>query len=281
MAESDPAPIAQFLKDADRDRYYASLVLKPEVLPHAQALYGFNAEIASVRERVSEPGPGEIRLQWWNDALEGQEHGAVRGNPVARALLEALSLYGLPRVPLQRLIAARRFDLYQDPMPDTQSFEGYAGETASVLYHYTSMMLNEGQPVEPGDAAGHLGVAHAYVGHLAAFGFNASRGQIFLPWSVFEAAGVREGEIFSGTVSEGLLAALAQFYDAAREHLAQAEAAIGTLERKLRPAFALLPVLKGDLQRLERANATPFARPALAPEWQRIAIMTWWTWRNG
>ena len=92
--------------------------------------------------------------------------------------------------PLLRLIAARRFDLYDDPMPDLASFEGYAGETVSVLYQLAAMILNGGGPVETGDAAGHLGVAHALIGHLRAFGYNASQGRIFLPWSVFAANGV-------------------------------------------------------------------------------------------
>ncbi len=280
MAATGAAQIAESLRAADRDRYYATLVLKSDVQAHVQALYAFNAEVTSVRLRVNEPGPGEIRLQWWNDALAGEEHGSVRGNPVAGALLEALGRYGLPTVPLQRLIAARRFDLYQDPMPDTHSFEGYAGETASVLYHYASMMLNGGAPVEPADAAGHLGVAHAYIGHLSSLGFNASRRQIFLPWSVFEASGVTESELFSATVSEGLLAALAIFYDQARDHLANADRALAAPPRQVRPAYALLPVLRSDLKRLEAANAAPFAPPALTPDWQRIGMISWWALRN-
>src|SRR5690606_40306165 len=134
--------------------------------------------------------------------------------------------------------AARRFDLYDDPMPDVLSFEGYAGETASVLYQLAAMVLNDGRELESGDAAGHLGVAHALVGHLRAFGLNASRGRLFLPLSVFAANGVTEGEIFSGTVSEGLLAAHHQLTELAREHLDKADAAIGRLPRPLRSAFA-------------------------------------------
>ncbi len=123
----------------------------------------------------------------------GEGHGAVRQNPLADALLDAIAEYGLPVPALQRLIEARRFDLYDDPMPDVPSFEGYAGETVSVLYQLGAMILNGGRPVEPGDAAGHLGVAHALIGHLRAFGYNAAQGRIFLPWSVLAANGVQRG----------------------------------------------------------------------------------------
>ena len=43
-----------------------------------------------MREQVSQPLPGEIRLQWWTDMLAGAGHGGVEGNPVAAELLLAI-----------------------------------------------------------------------------------------------------------------------------------------------------------------------------------------------
>src|SRR5690606_34179510 len=157
--------------------------------------------------------------------------------------------------------AARRFDLYDDPMPDVLSFEGYAGETASVLYQLAAMVLNDGSELSNGDAAGHLGVAHALVGHLRAFGLNASRGRLFLPLSVFAANGVTEAEIFGGMVSEGLSAAHAQLTDIARSHLGRAETAVRMLPRQLRPAFAMIALLSSQLTLVERQEESPFAPP--------------------
>jgi phytoene synthase len=116
-------------------------------------------------------------------------------------------------------------------MPDLVSFEGYAGETVSALYQLDAMILNGGKPVETGDAAGHLGVAHALIGHLRAFGYNASKGRIFLPWAVLAANGVNEGEVLAGEMSEGLAAALAQLAEIAGDHLAKAAAAIAQAAR--------------------------------------------------
>lgn len=270
---------ASFLRDADRDRYYASLLLKQPEQKAVQALYAFAADVASIRDRAREPAAGEIRLQWWADALKGDGHGNVRQNPLAAALLDAIEHYQLPAGPLLRLIAARRFDLYHDAMPDVPSFEGYAGETVSVLYQLAAMVLNGGAEVETGDAAGHLGVAHALVGHLRAFGYNASTGRIFLPMSIFAANGVTEGEILAGEESEGLFAALAQIGDLAQEHLGKARAAIKALPTPLRPAFAQVAVIGGQAERAARSR-TPFAAASDLPEWQRIAKMAWWAWRS-
>lgn len=272
---------AASLRSADRDRYLSTLVLTGRPRTAVQALYAFNADIASIRDRAREPMPGEIRLQWWADALEGRGHGGVRQNPLAAALFDVIAEYGLPKPPLQRLIAARRFDLYDDPMPDWPTFEGYAGETVSVLYQLAAMVLNGGRPVEPGDAAGHLGVAHALIGHLRAFGFYSSRGQLFLPLSVLVANGLRQEEIFAGRDSDRLRAALGQLHELAREHLDKAEAAIRDTPKPLRRVFAPVALLRPQLAALESAGRNPFAPPPEQPDWRKIAALSWWSLRNG
>lgn len=273
--------IGETLKAADRDRYFATLVIPTDRRPAVQALYAFSAEVAAVSARVRDPAAGEIRLQWWRDALAGEGHGDVRANPVAGALLDALEKCRLPTAPLLRLLDARRFDLYADPMPDLPAFEGYAGATTSILIQLAAMILNDGEEPGSGDAAGHLGVAQAFTGHLRAFGYHASRGRIFLPWSILAASGVREEEVFSGTVSEGLLAALEQIHEIAADHLGKAKAAIAALPRPLWPAFAAVALVGPDLRAVARNAENPFSPPSQLADWMKIAALAWWGWRNG
>lgn len=280
MAESF-AIAAAALREADRDRYLATLVLTGDQRDAVMALYAFNADVASIRERVTNPAPGEIRLQWWNDALAGEGHGAVSQNPVADALLQTINRYGLPIGTLQRLLGARRFDLYDDPMPDLETFEGYAGETASTLYQLAAMILNDGQPVEAGDAAGHLGVAHALIGHLRALGYVTAQGRIMLPWSIFAANGVREGELFAGTDSEALHEALGQLTEIAQGHLDKAGVAIAALPRPLQPAFAQIALLRPQLAALNRRQGSLFEPVADEPDWRKIMRLSWWGLSRG
>ena len=279
MAEASFAHAAETLRQNDRDRYLSTLVLTGDHRNAVTALYAFNADVAAIRERVSDPAPGEIRLQWWSDALEGEEHGAVRRNPVADALLDTIARYNIPAGTLLRLLGARRFDLYDDPMPDLETFEGYAGETVSTLYQLAAMILNAGETVETGDAAGHLGVAHAMIGHLRAFGHVSAQGRIMLPWSIFAANGVREGEIFTGSESEGLSEALGQVSELAAEHLSKAETAIAALPARLKPAFASIAVLKAQLALLDRKPGLFMPAPD-EPDWRKITRLAWWSWRN-
>jgi len=264
----------QYLRERDRDRYLATLVLDPKPREAITALYAFSADVASARERAREPAAGEIRLRWWADALTGDGHGNIRQNPLADALLSVVAEYGLPVPALTRLIDARRFDLYHDPMPDLVTFEGYAGETNSVLYQLGAMVLNGGRPVEPGDAAGHLGVAHALIGHLRAFGYNASQGRIFLPWDVFATCGVADGEVLAGQATDGLAVALTRLSDIAAEHLRRADTAVAALPRLLRPVFAPIAVLKGQLRRVNVAS--PFRQTNDIADWRKIAALTLW-----
>ncbi|HET9584564.1 MAG TPA: squalene/phytoene synthase family protein, partial [Bradyrhizobium sp.] len=113
---------------------YASTLFLPAVRRRALlAVYAFNVEISRVRDQVSQPLPGEIRLQWWTDMLEGAGHGEVEGNPVAAELLQVIRDFRLPVEPLSRLIEEHQFDLYNDPMPSMAALEGYVTDTSSAL----------------------------------------------------------------------------------------------------------------------------------------------------
>ena len=280
MSADSFAFAAEALRNTDRDRYLTTLVLPADARSHVTAILAFNADLASIRDRVSGPQPGEIRLQWWNDALTGEGHGEVRQNPLADALLDTIARYNIPAGTLQRLLAARGLDIYDDPMPDLESFEGYAGETASTLFQLAAMILNQGQPIEQGDAAGHLGVAQAMIGHLRAFGHVSSQGRIMLPWSILQANGVEETELFQGQDSEGLHAALSQIAELAAGHLGQARKAIASLLPPIRPAFAALPVLERQLSAWKSSLTGPFAPPPEDADWRKIARLVWWAWRN-
>src|ERR1700682_4932813 len=113
------------LRRDDRDSWLASLFVPPELRRHTHALYAFSLEIARVREIVSEPLLGEIRLQWWRDALDGTHAGEANANPVAAALLDTIARFDLPKAPLLELIVARGRDLYGDPMQSVEALEAY------------------------------------------------------------------------------------------------------------------------------------------------------------
>jgi len=57
----------------------------------------------------------------------------ARAIKAAGGLSAAIEKGALPKHALHNLIAAREFDLYDDPMPTLSDLEGYLGETSSSL----------------------------------------------------------------------------------------------------------------------------------------------------
>ncbi len=125
---------AELVRSHDFARYVSTLFVPADQRRALLAIYAFNVEISRVRELVSQPLPGEVRLQWWTDMLAGAGHGGVEGNPVAAELRLAIQNWRLPVERLSRLIEEHQFDLYNDPMPTMASLEGYINDTSSALF---------------------------------------------------------------------------------------------------------------------------------------------------
>jgi phytoene synthase len=259
------------VREADKDRFLASLFAPANRRPHLFALYGFNVEIARVGQVAHEPLAGEIRLQWWRDALSGRAPGEAAANPVAAALLDTIARCGLPAAPLDALIDARARDLYDDPILTLSELEAYGRATASTLFGMAARILDRG--AAPDDVADPAGIAYALAGLLKAFPRHAARGQIYLPTETLERHGVAGAEVAAGTAGPGLRAALAEIAGQARERLAQAAGRWQSVSPGARPAFLPLAWVAPLLARIER-NPDPFV-PIDLPQWRR----QWLLWR--
>ena len=71
MANSEAALsyCGQEVRKYDKDRFLTALFAPADRREALFALYAFNLEIAKTREVVTEPVLGQIRLQWWYDAI--------------------------------------------------------------------------------------------------------------------------------------------------------------------------------------------------------------------
>ena len=123
----------ELVKAEDPDRFLASLFAPDDARPALLGLYAFNIELARIRANVSAPMPGELRLQWWRDCIDGIFAREAQANPVAQGLALAVARGHLPKHALMNMIEARSFDLYDDAMPSLHDLEGYLGETSSSL----------------------------------------------------------------------------------------------------------------------------------------------------
>ena len=257
------------VREADRDRYLATLFAPAKHREALFALYAFNVEVARVRDLAREPMPGEIRLQWWREVLGGERQSEARAHPVAAALRETLMRYKLAASPLVGLIDARAFDLYDEPMATLADLRHYGLATDAAVFAMAGQIL--GATGAAADAVTReAGLGFAIAGTLSGFAKHASRRQLYLPLDVLDRHGVDRESIFAGDFGEPLHTALAEMRGYAGAHLAAAENARSAAPRAVLPA--LLPVaLVGPAL---RRNDDPF-RPDPLPAWRR----QWVLWR--
>ncbi|MBV8926186.1 MAG: squalene/phytoene synthase family protein [Bradyrhizobium sp.] len=264
---------ADLVRSHDFGRYASTLFVPAEQRRALLALYAFNVEISRIRDQVSQPLPGEVRMRWWSDLLAGAGHGGVEGNPVASELLAAIRTHGLPAEPMSRLIDEHQFDLYNDPMPTLAALEGYVHETASALFALAASILAP-PSAEIEHLARHAGFALGFVQVIASLPRDASRRQLFLPLQFLQAEGSSVEEVFSAAQTPKLRAALDRLLGEARAHLRTAEAILVQVPARVRPVFLPLVLTRRDLERMSRADNDPFILQTPS----RLSIL-WALWR--
>ncbi|HWK86465.1 MAG TPA: phytoene/squalene synthase family protein [Xanthobacteraceae bacterium] len=257
----------------DRDRYLAALFAPEAKRHHLFALYAFNIEILHVAERVREPAMGEIRLQWWREAIEGKAAGDAAANPVAHALIDTVERCGLSHSSLAELIDAHGFDLYSDPMASMQQLQTYLDETSVALMRLALQVLDDDG--ESRMSATFAGRAFGLMGLLRGFGLHASRGKIFAPpLDVLAHHGADYAAALSGEVTDNLSATLREMRERSRSDWMLAQP---SLTKKNQALAALLPaaLVPEYLAAMERSGYDPFrTRIEIAP-WKK----PWILWR--
>jgi phytoene synthase len=274
------AHVEALVRERDPDRYYAALFAPQGRRPHLHALHAFSSEIARVRESVSSPMPGEIRLQWWRDVISGDPRGDAGANPVAAALMDTVARCELPPAALLDLIDARVFDLYDDPMPGQSELDGYLGETASALIRLGALVLAEGDDPGSADAAGHAGLAWGITGLLRALPWHARNGQVYVPGDVLARHGVTRDDIVLGRGGPGFVASLADMRRLAREHMAHVAALREGIPPAVAPAFLVLALVPGYLAAMEQPGYDAFRTLIDRPAWRKL-ITLWRAARRG
>jgi phytoene synthase len=262
------------VRAADKDHYLASLFAPAAARPHLHALYAFASEIARVREAAREPLPGEIRLQWWRDALAGEARGEGTANPVAAALIDTIAQCGLAKERLIALIDAHGFDLYDDAMPSLAEFDSYAERTAGTLFALAAQILGGADIDEANAAAVPAGIAYGVTQRLRTFSRDAARRQVFVPLDLLRQYGVTRDEIEARQNTASLRAALATSRAHAHAAFDQFRSAAQPVPDVCAPAFLAAVLVPPLLKRLEAASADPFA-PIEVPQWRR----QWALWR--
>lgn len=256
---SDNAMLAslEIVRRLDHDRFLTALLARPQHRPKLFAIYAFNAEIARVREAVSEQMLGQIRLQWWRETLDNLGRGEVPGHEVGIMLSEAFAEKTSVIPALTALIDARERDLDEAPFEDLAALVAYCQATSSALIDLSARTISPPDADAASSTIKSAGIAYALTGLLRAIPVHASQGRLYLPLDLMRKHDVDPHDIFAGKSSDGLTAIIHAVADEARRHLKLARDG-KRVSRAILPA--LLPASHCDayLAQITTAGFDPF-----------------------
>ncbi len=155
------------LKRVDPDRYRSALFAERGDREALLTLYAFHAELAKVPELVSETMIGNIRYQWWRDALEEiYTDKPVRKHEVVTPLAELIKTRDISRYWLDKLIDGRERDLDATPFESLEAARDYCRNTSGALLrvaaYITQPNANEYHMMDLGEAWGLTGLARSW-----------------------------------------------------------------------------------------------------------------------
>lgn len=250
--QAHPEYCAEQVKTYDYDRYFAATFAPADIRRGLLALYAFNIEIASARERVSEALLGEIRLQWWRDAIGEIYNGSVREHAVATELSHAIKRFDLSQDTFQRMIDGRVFDMDEEAPEDLNAFENYIAATAGELTKICYRVCGTSE----GDTEAELiGSVWGGVGLLRAIPFHLSQGRVYLPKDLMREAGLNASILTGNNLAADLSPAIAPLTELLRNKLAD----VHRIGKEVRPAAAYLVLADNYLHRLRRAGNNVFS----------------------
>jgi NADH dehydrogenase [ubiquinone] 1 alpha subcomplex assembly factor 6 len=233
------SPVAALVRRHDHDRFQTVLFAPAARREALFALYAFNYEIASVRERVSEPTLGRIRLEWWHEVIAAAyQDGPVRRHVVVEALTDAIHEHAPTRKHFDRLIDARERDLDGEAPASLTALEDYADASSARLIYLALEMLGVGDPAAR-QAGFHVGIAYGLAGLLRAMPYQVRAGRPLVPAEIAAAASC---------------------------HLVLARRLRSAVARAALPALLPAIVAERYLRRLRRAGCDPFDKTVTAPD---------------
>lgn len=252
----------------DRDRFVTVLFAPPARREDLFTLYAFNAEIARIRETVSEPMLGQIRLQWWRDTLDSLCRGDATRHPLADQLSALIRGQSLPRPLFDRLIEARELDMQDQPPESLAQMKLYVEDSSAGLTELAALVLG-GEDAATQEAARHVGQAWGLIGLLRAHPFTIRLRRLHLP---IKEKGLDIEDVLAGEKPPGLIELAEQIAVIAAGHLAEARKLRRQVNRAAIPA--LLPARLADfyLGRLRKTGFDPTDRQWSAVNTRPISL---------
>lgn len=135
------------------DQFAAALLAPADRRQDLITLAAFLGEVATATLTAPDAVLGEIRLQWWRDAIAGFERGERTGSPIADGLQDVARRRRLPTALLEAVVEGRSRELYEDGIADETAFTRYLEESEGAAFRLAAVVLGGEASAELDDAA--------------------------------------------------------------------------------------------------------------------------------
>ncbi|CAG8440960.1 4292_t:CDS:2 [Dentiscutata heterogama] len=269
---------SDLVRKHDPENYLVSMFYPKHLQKVYYTIRAFNLELVMVRDSVSNPQIGKIRMQFWRDTIDNVFKGKPPQQPIAQALFNALETCRLSPLFFKRVIDEREANLDDLPYFSIKDLESYGENTASCLLYLHLESLNV-KDMQADHAASHIGKAIGIVTILRAFPYLASKRRMLLPTELIAKHNISQEEIFRSGPVKGLDDVVFEIATLAHDHLLTARSFLPYIPGQALPA--LLSAVPCDLylKRLEKYNFNVFEPKVNRKDW-RLPIQLWLRYRK-
>ncbi|KAI2465997.1 Squalene/phytoene synthase [Annulohypoxylon bovei var. microspora] len=247
------------LRQSDYDSYLIRNLLPKSRQDIYDALRAFNLELVRLPELVSNPTIGQLRMQFWRDAVNNTFAGKPPKEPIMillyKVITELTKKGGAPtsiKFWLLRLINTREKYMDNRPFTSLASLEEYAENTYSTLM-YSNLAALPIQSMHMDHLASHIGKACGIVAIIRGIpilaassppvkspgGASVGSGRtpvLLLPLDVMAETGLKEEDVYRhGPEADGFQDAVFKVATRANDHLITAREMLKNLEAGQNP----------------------------------------------
>jgi len=251
------SPMANDVRRYDYDRWLSCLFAPKEARDGLFALLAFNIEIARVRETVSEPLLGDIRLQWWRDALRDLSNKTSKSHPVVEALHDLNNVKAIDFGLMLEMVDIRAKDLDPSPIETKGDLIVYADLTGGALHQMLYRALGGDDNSVRLEAAARSGRAYALTGILRAIPFHAQNGLVLMPTRVLSDYSMTVDTVFKPDNREKFAQIVRKMTDFTKEELIHAKSQAHLIGKGQKASILCNGISGIYLKQLEKVKYEP------------------------
>lgn len=246
VSQAEADAIRQAARDGAPDRYLAALLSPRAARDDLITLAAFSAEISRIGLQVQEAYLGEIRIQWWRDALSSSAPDSKSGHPVADAFADVIARHKLSRSALDDFFDASAHALFPTPPDDDAQLAQAMRMTEGTLFTFAAQILG----------ARDTGAYAELIDH-GAQAYGRAQLALDLPYALAASRLPVPLSAISNTEDPDWRAVIESLAATARSHLAHVRSAYSTAPSPVKSVLMPVALVEPYLRVVSRANHDP------------------------